>query len=112
MTLWRTCANFQFTNFKFTIESMRSWSIHAGRFFGIDLRIHISFLFLLVFVWMTTATEIGADAIGRGIAFTFLVLISVLLHEIGHRLVGMHQNRRPRPVLLLPIGGVTVQEEP
>lgn len=91
---------------------MRSWSIHAGRIFGIDLRIHVSFLFLLAFVWMTTATEIGADALGRGIAFTFLVLLSVLLHELGHRLVGMHQNRRARPVLLLPTGGVTVQEEP
>ena len=91
---------------------MRSWSIHAGRIFGIDLRIHISFLFLLAFVWMTDASEIGVNAIGRGIAFTFLVLVSVLLHELGHRLAAMQQDRRARPVLLLPIGGVTVQEEP
>ena len=91
---------------------MRSWSIHGGRIFGIDLRIHISFLFLLAFVWMTDASEMGTDAIGRGVAFTFLVLASVLLHEVGHRLAGMHQNRRPRPVLLMPIGGVPIQEEP
>lgn len=91
---------------------MRSWSIHAGRVFGIDLRIHVSFLYLLLFVWSLYYGDLHADVVGRGIAFTFLVLISVLLHEIGHRLVGMHQSRRARPVLLLPIGGVTVQEEP
>ncbi len=91
---------------------MRSWSIQAGRILGIDLRIHVSFLFLLVFVWMTTVSDLGADGIGRGIAFTFLVLVSVLLHEIGHRFAGMHLNRAGRPVLLLPLGGVTVQEEP
>ena len=86
--------------------------MHAGRIFGIDLRIHISFLFLLAFVWMTDASEIGVNNIGRGVAFTFLVLVSVLLHELGHRLAAMQQERRARPVLLLPIGGVTVQEEP
>jgi Zn-dependent protease/predicted transcriptional regulator len=91
---------------------MRSWSIHAGRIFGIDLRIHISFLFLLAFVWMTDSAGLGTEAIGRGVAFTFLVLASVLLHEIGHRLAGMRQNRHARPVLLMPIGGVRIQEEP
>ncbi|HEY5163988.1 MAG TPA: site-2 protease family protein [Terriglobales bacterium] len=91
---------------------MRSWSIHGGRIFGIDLQIHVSFLFLLAFVWMTDSAEMGADAIGRGVALTFLVLASVLLHEVGHRLAGMHQNRSARPVLLLPIGGVPIQEEP
>src|SRR3954453_4512020 len=91
---------------------MRSWSIHAGQIFGIDLRIHVSFLFLLLFVWMTDSAEIGADAVGRGVALTFLVLASVLLHELGHRLAAMHQNRRARPVLLMPIGGVPIQEEP
>ena len=72
---------------------MRSWSIHAGRIFGIDLRIHVSFLFLLAFVWMTDAVATGPDAIARGVAFLFLVLVSVLLHEIGHRLAAMHQKR-------------------
>jgi CBS domain-containing protein len=91
---------------------MRSWSIHAGRIFGIDLRIHASFLLLLAFVWITDAPTAGADALGRGIAFIFLILVSVLLHEIGHRLAAMHQGRAARPVLLMPLGGVTVQEEP
>lgn len=91
---------------------MRSWSIHAGRIFGIDLRIHVSFLFLLAFVWITDVTVAGADAIGRGVALMFLVLVSVVLHEIGHRLAALHQNRPGRPVMLMPLGGIAVQEEP
>lgn len=91
---------------------MRSWSIHGGRVLGIDLRIHLSFLFLLGFIWVTDWALLGREAIGRGVALGFLVLISVLLHEIGHRLAAMHQNRRARPVLLMPLGGVPIQEEP
>ncbi len=91
---------------------MRSLSIYAGRIFGIDLRIHVSFLFLLAFVWMNDYVQLGPDVLARGVALTFLVLASVLLHEIGHRLAAMHQNRHARPVLLMPIGGVAIQEEP
>lgn len=91
---------------------MRLWSIQAGRILGIDLRIHISFLFLLAFVWITDAAVVGAEAIGRGIALSFLVLISVVLHEVGHRLTAMQLGRPGRSVLLFPIGGMPVQEEP
>ncbi len=91
---------------------MRSWSIPAGRVFGVEVRIHVTFLFLLLFVWMTEANALGAGAFGRGVAFTVIVLASVLLHEFGHRMAAMHQNRPARPVILLPIGGVAIQEEP
>ncbi len=91
---------------------MRSWSIPAGRVFGIEVRIHVSFLFLLVFVWMTEATAWNTNGVGRGVALTGLVLVSVLLHELGHRLAAMQQNRPAHPVILFPIGGVTIQEEP
>ena len=36
---------------------MRSWSIPVGRLFGIEIRIHLSFFFLLVFVWSTEANS-------------------------------------------------------
>ena len=41
--------------------SMRSWSIPVGRLFGIEIRIHLTFLFLLVFVWSTEAATQDAD---------------------------------------------------
>src|SRR5438128_38917 len=38
---------------------MRSWSIPAGQWFGINVRVHLTFFFLLLFVWMTESK--GAD---------------------------------------------------
>ena len=44
---------------------MRSWSIPVGRLFGIEIRIHLTFLFLLVFVWSTEAATQDASAAVR-----------------------------------------------
>jgi len=35
---------------------MRSWSIPAGRIFGTEIRIHLTYLALLAFVWMSEST--------------------------------------------------------
>ncbi len=32
---------------------MRGWSFPAGKLFGVDIRVHITFLFLLGFVWFS-----------------------------------------------------------
>ena len=32
---------------------MKNWSIAAGTIFGIQLRIHVGFVFLLLFIWFT-----------------------------------------------------------
>lgn len=91
---------------------MRSWSIPAGRLLGAEIRIHLSFLFLLLFVLMTEwlpATTKGMLA--RGLALVLLVLGSVLAHEIAHVLAGSSLGVPVRTVLLLPIGGVRFNEE-
>jgi Zn-dependent protease len=91
---------------------MRSWSIPAGRLFGIDIRVHLAFVFLVLFVWMTEAAALGAAGVGRALALVGLVLASVILHEMGHLLVSMQQSTPSRAVVLLPIGGVSIMQEP
>ena len=66
---------------------MRSWSIPVGRLFGIEVRIHLTFLFLLVFVWSTEASTQDASAAMRGLGLVGIVFGSVVLHELGHALV-------------------------
>ncbi len=66
---------------------MRSWSIPAGRLFGVDIRIHLTFLFLLLFVWFTQSPTLGASGAVRGLALVAIVFGSVVLHELGHALV-------------------------
>ena len=65
---------------------MRSWSIPAGRLFGIEIRVHLTFLFLLVFVWTQYASQDTAAAL-RGLALVGIIFGSVILHELGHALV-------------------------
>ena len=90
---------------------MRSWSIPAGRIFGIELRIHLTFLFLLVFVWLTESAARGGVSAGRGLALVGIIFGSVVLHEVGHALMGMQAGVPAKAVILLPIGGVSVLDE-
>jgi Zn-dependent protease/CBS domain-containing protein len=91
--------------------SMRSWSIPVGRLFGIEIRIHLTFLFLLVFVWSTEAATQDASAALRGLALVGIVFGSVVLHELGHALVARGLGIPAKGIILLPIGGITILDE-
>ena len=90
---------------------MRSWSIPVGRLFGIEIRIHLTFLFLLVFVWSTEAATQDATAALRGLALVGIVFGSVVLHELGHALVARGSGIPAKGIILLPIGGITILDE-
>ena len=90
---------------------MRSWSIPVGRLFGIEIRIHLTFVFLLVFVWGTEAAVQNASAALRGLALVGIVFGSVVLHELGHALVAQGSGIPAKAIILLPIGGVTILDE-
>jgi Zn-dependent protease/CBS domain-containing protein len=90
---------------------MRNWSIPAGRVFGVELRIHLTFFFLLLFVWLTESASHGPASAGRGLALVGIVFASVLLHELGHALVATHAGVPAKAIILLPIGGITLLDE-
>jgi Zn-dependent protease/CBS domain-containing protein len=90
---------------------MRSWAIPAGRIFGVELRIDVSFLLLLLFV--AVREQIGHAAVNpwRGTALVAIIFGSVVLHEIGHILISKHFEISPRAIVLLPVGGVTIFDD-
>ena len=90
---------------------MRSWSIPAGRLFGVDIRIHLTFLFLLAFVWFTQSVTMGTAGAMRGVALVAIIFGCVVLHELGHALVARRSGVAVRSIILLPIGGVTLMED-
>jgi Zn-dependent protease/CBS domain-containing protein len=90
---------------------MRSWSIPAGKLFGVELRVHLTFLFLLLFVWLTESTPHVMGDPARGFALVGIIFGSVVLHELGHALIGMHAGIPVKTVILLPIGGVSLLDE-
>jgi Zn-dependent protease len=90
---------------------MRSWSIPLGRLFGIEIRIHLTFFFLLAFVWSTEAATQDATGAIRALALVGIIFGSVVLHELGHALVARGAGIPAKGIILLPIGGVTILDE-
>lgn len=90
---------------------MRNWSIPAGHIFGVEIRIHFSFLLLLLPIAITEhVTQPSANPV-RATALIAIIFGSVILHELGHALVGKRSGVPPRAIVLMPIGGVTIFDE-
>src|SRR5258708_27107473 len=75
------------------------------RLFGVPIRLHFTFLLLLVFLIFI---GIGGKKSGLTPAVYVLELFaSVLLHEIGHALVARAYGVRTIEIVMYPIGGVS-----
>jgi len=90
---------------------MRSWSVHVGRLFGVEVRLHLTFLILPVFVFWTEYNSHGSANGGRDLALVGIVLACVAAHEIGHMFVARRAGLTAKAVILLPLSGVTVFDE-
>jgi Zn-dependent protease len=88
------------------------WSFKLGRFLGIDVHIHLTFLLLLAFIgathWMAGQTLAAAFT---GVLFFVLLFVCVLLHEYGHALMARRFGIGTRDITLLPFGGVAHLEK-
>lgn len=79
------------------------WSIKLGRVFGIDIKMHLTFL--LIVLW--GALNYGGSAGPLyGVMVTLALFALVLLHELGHSLAAIGFGIPVRDITLLPIGGV------
>ncbi len=90
---------------------MKSWSIPAGRLLGADLRIHLTFIALVLPIWMTQSRLHAPWDPLRGLALVLIIFGSAILHEAAHVLVAMRNGVPVRSIVLLPIGGVTIMEQ-
>ncbi len=78
-------------------------SMKLGRIFGIDIKVHITFLIILV---LGTISYSGGNGLFYGFIVTIALFTLVLLHELGHSLAAMRYNIPVKDIVLLPIGGV------
>jgi len=83
------------------------WSLKIGRFAGIDVYMHITFLLLVSWVaflyWRQGQSVLSAVV---GVTFILAVFLCVVLHEFGHALTARRYGIKTRDIILLPIGGV------
>ena len=85
-------------------------SITIATIFGTKVRMHFTFLILLLWVAAGQALTRGTQAAVTGTLFVLLLFACVVAHEFGHVLVARHYGGRTRDILLLPIGGVSRME--
>ncbi|MGC2195389.1 MAG: site-2 protease family protein [Terriglobales bacterium] len=90
---------------------MRNWSIPIGRLFGVEIRLHFTFVFLLAFIWMAESAMKGNSTPGRVLALVGIVFGSVVVHEMGHALIAMREGLQAKAIILLPIGGITLLDD-
>lgn len=91
---------------------MRSLSIQIGRLWGVEVRIHLTFFLLLLFVmWTEYSAHHGQINGSRDLALTGIVLACVAAHEWGHIFAAKRYGMSPKAVILLPLSGVTLFEE-
>jgi Zn-dependent protease/CBS domain-containing protein len=91
---------------------MRSWSIPVGRLFGVDVRLHLTFLILPMFVfWMDYAVHKESATGPRDLALVGIVLVCVGAHELAHMLAARRFGMVPKAVILLPLTGVALYDE-
>lgn len=81
------------------------WSFRIASVAGIPIRVHATFLLLLLFVAWSHSSE-GGPGVVQGLLFTVLLFSCVVAHELGHSLVGMRFGYKVLDITLLPIGGV------
>lgn len=81
-----------------------SGAFRIGTVFGIPIRIHFTFLLLLVW-WGAGSANAGRGFLD-GVVFILLVFACVVLHELGHAAVGRRFGVQTREIVLYPIGGV------
>lgn len=84
------------------------WSWKIGRIAGIDLYVHATFFFLILWVVSLHAFQgRGLEGVVSGVTFILALFACVILHEFGHALTARRFGIPTKDITLLPIGGVS-----
>ena len=82
------------------------WSYRIGRIAGTDIKVHVTFVLLVVW-WAVMGYQEGGPGGALAGALSLLALFAcIVLHEFGHILMARRFGVRTPDVILLPIGGV------
>lgn len=87
------------------MSAAMQWSWSLGRLFGIETRVHATFVLVLLWAFFSSYAA-GPLAVAFSVAFLLAVFASVVAHELGHALTARVFGIDTRQILLLPIGGV------
>jgi Zn-dependent protease len=81
--------------------------VKVFRLLGVPVRLHFTFILLLVFL---IVTDLGQESSGSYALFILGLFGSVLLHEMAHAAVAKQFGVRTAEIVMFPIGGVSRME--
>jgi Zn-dependent protease/CBS domain-containing protein len=92
------------------------WSLNIGTIAGTAVRVHVTFLVFLGWIFLASYISEGSEAALSGLLFMVLLFACVLAHEFGHIFMARVFGVSTPDVTLLPIGGMArlerIPEEP
>lgn len=88
------------------------WSVRIATIKGIEIKVHLTFLLIILWAAIEGGTRIGGGLRGAffGVVSTTLLFFCVVLHELGHSFQALRYKVKVRDITLLPIGGVAQME--
>jgi Zn-dependent protease/CBS domain-containing protein len=93
-----------------------SWSLNIGGIAGTAVRVHVTFLLFLGWIFAAGWASGGPQTAVNSLVFLLLLFACVVAHEFGHIFTARSFGVATPDVVLLPIGGVArlerIPEEP
>lgn len=95
-----------------------NWSFKLFTVRGIQVRVHVTFVLILLWAayYWSTVVDDGVRGVVFGIVATILLFSCVTLHELGHSVQAQAFGIHVRDITLLPIGGLarldSIPEDP
>ncbi|MDH3194972.1 MAG: site-2 protease family protein [Hyphomicrobiales bacterium] len=83
-----------------------AWSFTIARILGSEVRIHVTFFLLLLWIGVAHYQAGGIPAAIEGVIFIMALFACVVAHEFGHALMARRYGIRTPDITLLPIGGL------
>lgn len=87
-----------------TIVDMTGWSFRLGRIFGVEVRLHSFFIFMLI-LSMSWAAYLDQTLV-RGAGLWLLLLLAVAVREVARSVAAAWYGVELKSLLLLPTGGL------
>ncbi len=89
------------------------WSLRLARVSGIDIRVHATFLIVVLLGAIEAQQHYGPAGFWFGALLICALFVCVTLHELGHSLVAQRFGVGVKEIVLLPIGGMAqLKSEP
>jgi Zn-dependent protease len=89
------------------MRDLHSWNLNLGRWYGVQLRVHVLFLLLFVVALFAAARHPDQAALLHYGVFLAVLAGSVVLHEAGHVLAAARLGGRIDEIILWPLGGLS-----